>query len=252
MEERFYLAQNVLDSIILKKKIYENRYEFDYYSRYKSIEKNLILNINDFTLLNDSINTDSLMNVFPFSFKENEYILTKFNYLSDTLLLEEYFDRNGKQISSINKIYGNGRILNEKQFLTDGTVVSKINYSYDTRNRLVHKITFMENGYTETHYSYSMDEKTETENSSSCIYRYDVHGKIISKKIYSGVKQIAETTYGYNINGDMVAETEINVNGEVEKNRYEYVYDNKNNWKVCVEYNFSGNIFVRTRNITYY
>lgn len=252
MDESFYLAQTFLDSLVLHKKIYEHRYEFDYYGRYKSIEKNRLLNINDIESVNDSINSDSITMVFPFLFKEDEYMLTKFDYPSDTLSIAEYFDSENKLVSSLHKSLRYNRTISEKQFSPTGTLIGGINYRYDTRNRMVQKVAFNETGYTETNYAYSMDEKTETENDCACIYRYDIYGKVISKKMYRGVKQLSEISYGYNNHGDLVAETEIDSDGGVKKNRYEYVYDSQNNWKVCMEYNFSGNIFVRTRTITYY
>jgi hypothetical protein len=104
----------------------------------------------------------------------------------------------------------------------------------------------------ETNYAYSVGEKFETGGEFNYHYQFNINGRISNKKTYKDLIPISETYFYYNDSGDMIERREVYEDGTVNKTLYNYTYDSKNNWILCIEYNYTGNIFVRKREITYY
>ncbi|MDR0560758.1 MAG: hypothetical protein LBG92_11370 [Prevotellaceae bacterium] len=250
INESFYIAQNSFNNIILRKKIYEYKYLFDYDCRSKLLQKEIFIN-NSPAAACDSACSDSVKNRFPFAMKEPDYSLVRFSY-SDTATVSEWYDRNENMFMYSIQTNINNRPDSEEVFSASNDLISKTKFWYDSRNRPVNKTVFYQTGYSETLYEYSTSEKTETDSEFTYIYRYRLDGRVAGKKTYRGIAPVSETLYFYNRFGDAVLEKETFNNGEVRKTACEYTYDSKNNWILCVEYNHSGNIFVRTRTITYY
>jgi hypothetical protein len=243
MDESFYIAHTSFDSIVLHKKIYQYKYKFYHDCRYSSIEKTLYLN---------SLPCDSVKNHFPFAYKESEYSLIDYKYVSDSFTTLEFLDKQGNSTGFINRKYSNSRLLAEEKYSASGDLISKTGFRYDSDNRLQNKTIFYENSYIETNYEYSAGEKFESGNEFNYRYKFDVNGRISSKKTYKGITFLSETCFYYNDYGDVVMQREIDKNGIIKNTQYEYIYDSGNNWILCVEYNCTGNIFVRKREITYY
>jgi hypothetical protein len=195
---------------------------------------------------------DSAARRFPFAFKEPDCYTVNYKYISDALTTLEICDKHGNMKQYINRQYENRRLISEEKYSDSGKLTVKSNFWYDSKNRLLNKTVFYENGYRETVYSYSTGEKLETSDEFNYRYRFDIHGRIVNKKTYRGASHVSETSFEYNSHGDVIAIHEINKNGMIKKILYDYTYDANNNWTLCVEYNYTGNIFVRKREITYY
>jgi hypothetical protein len=196
--------------------------------------------------------SDSMKKVFPFAYKESEYCLVNYQYVSDSLAVLEFIDGQGNLINYINRKYENNRLLAEENYSNSGNLISKSKFWYNSGNRLLNKTTFYENEYSETNYTYSAGEKFETGDKFNYRYKFDINGRVSSKKTYNGIILLSETRFYYNDYGDIVMHREVDKNGIIKKTLYEYAYDSNNNWILCVEYNYTGNIFVRKREITYY
>jgi hypothetical protein len=164
----------------------------------------------------------------------------------------DFFDRQGNLQKYINRKYSDNRLLCEEKYSASGSLISKSKFGYDSRNKLLNKTVFYDNGYRETNYAYSTGTKSETGYGFNYHYRFDINGRISSKKIYKGTVPLSEISFYYNDYGDVIATYEIDRKGTVRKILYDYTYDSNNNWLLCVEYNDTGNIFVRKREITYY
>jgi hypothetical protein len=117
---------------------------------------------------------------------------------------------------------------------------------------LTSRTVFYQNDYLETNYAYYAGEKFESNSEFNYRYKFDINGRIASKKTYKGIIFIAETHFYYNDYGDAIMIREIDKNGTVKKTLYDYTYDSNNNWTLCVEYDSADNIFVRKREIIYY
>jgi hypothetical protein len=152
----------------------------------------------------------------------------------------------------INKIYAENRFFSEEQYSDSGNLISKSRFWYDSKNQLLNKTIFYENDYRETNYAYSAGEKFETGDEFNYRYRFDIHGRISSKKVYKGVTFVSEISLYYDDYGNVIKTQEIDKKGIMKKTLYDYIYDANKNWILCVEYNYTGNIFVRKREITYY
>lgn len=257
MNESFYIAYNSFDSIVLDKKIYCYSYQFHYDCRYKSVEKNFYCckPICDSMLCDSVVNvskSDSVKQYFPFAYKEPEYYAVNYKYVSDSVVTLDFLDKQGNLINYINRKYANNRLIVEEKYLGQDSLISKSRFRYDSGNRLQNKTIFYENDYVETNYAYSTGEKFETGNEFNYRYRFDINGRISSKKTYKGIIFLSETSFYYNDYGDVVVQREVDKKGVIKKTQYEYAYDSGNNWILCVEYNYTGNIFVRKREITYY
>jgi hypothetical protein len=243
MDESFYIAYNSFDNIVLHKKIYQYKYKFHHDCKYRSIEKNFYCN---------TPVCDSLQEYFPSAYKEPEYYIVNYKYVSDSVATLDFFDRQGNLINYISRKYANNRLLVEEKYSGTGNLISKSKLHYDSDNRLLNKTIFYENSYIETNYAYSRSEKFETGDEFNYRYRFDINGRVSNKKTYKGITFISETCFYYNDYGDVVMQRETGSDGIIKKTQYEYVYDSGNNWILCVEYNFTGNIFIRKREITYY
>jgi hypothetical protein len=176
----------------------------------------------------------------------------KYKYVADADIILEFHDKQGDLKHYIDKKYVNGKLISEEKYSDSGILISKSGFWYDAKNKLLNKTVFYESGYLETNYAYSAGEKFETDNEFNYRYKFDINGKVTSKKIYKGVAIVSETYFYYNNHGDIIMTQEIGRSGELKKTMYNYTYDSKNNWTLCVEYNYTGNIFVRKREITYY
>jgi hypothetical protein len=196
--------------------------------------------------------SDSVKQYFPFAYKEPEYYAVNYKYVSDSVVTLDFLDKQGNLINYINRKYANNRLIVEEKYLGQDSLISKSRFRYDSGNRLQNKTIFYENDYVETNYAYSTGEKFETGNEFNYRYRFDINGRISSKKTYKGIIFLSETSFYYNDYGDVVVQREVDKKGVIKKTQYEYAYDSGNNWILCVEYNYTGNIFVRKREITYY
>ncbi|MDR0385229.1 MAG: hypothetical protein LBH60_04040 [Prevotellaceae bacterium] len=251
MDESFYTAYNSFDSIILQTKIYQRKYEFHHDSRYRSIEKFFYCNREPY----DSTTVtrqDSAHKHFPFAYKEPEYRFVNYRYISDSLTTLDFFDRQGILKNYINRRYAKKRLISEEKYSGSGTLISKSGFRYDSRNRVTNITIFYQNRYEETCFAYAAGEKYETGEEFNCRYLFDINGRISRRKKYRGITLLSETSFFYNSSGETVMRREIDSDGAVMKTVYEYTYDSNNNWILCVEYNCTGNIFVRERKITYY
>jgi hypothetical protein len=257
MDESFYLAYSSFDSIALHRKIYQHNYSFHHDCRYKSIEKTFYCGQSPDQVSVDSISDvppapDSITQQFPLAYKEPEYCLVNYRYAADSLATLEFFDRQGRLTSYVNRQYASSRLLSEEKYSGSGALISKSGYRYDSENRLTGKTIFFQNNYMETCYTHSAGEKLETCDELSHRYKFDINGRISSKKTYRGMTFLSEIRFHYNSHGETVMRQEISRDGTVMKTLYEYTYDAGNNWILCVEYNCTGNIFIRKRKITYY
>jgi hypothetical protein len=256
LNERFYIAQNSFDSLILQKKIYEHKYEFDNNCRYKSIEKQLFhsekASEHDSTYVQDSIKRDSIQNPFPHAFKEPEYCLTEYTYVSDSVTVLKIYNKNRELMNYVNKKYKNNKLISEENYSASDRLISKTGFWYAPNGKLTNKTVFYDGNYSEIRYRYSTGKKLEIDNEYRYGFEFDINGNLTDKKTYKGVSPVCETHFYYNEYNDLIMTQDIGNDGNVMKTLYEYVYDSKNNWTTCVEYNHTGNIFVRTREITYY
>lgn len=251
MNESFHLAHNSFDNVLLHRKIYEYRYEFDGDCRFKSIEKKLFHAENDrFSV--DSLAPDPEQNPALSSIKEPEYAMIRFRYLADSALVQEFFDRQGTRLSSVHRRLKNGKPTGEEKYSDSGTLIYKAVFWYDSRNRLKNKTVFYPAAYSESQYVYSPGEKLETNSDFNYRYKFDLDGKTLKREKYRGTKLLSETNYSYNLQGDVVSERETSSDGDLRKILFEYTYDDRNNWTVCVERDQSGNIFVKKREISYF
>jgi hypothetical protein len=249
MDESFYIAYNSFDTIVLKKELYRSKYEFHYDCRYKSVEKHLYYN----TLRHDTVFGDSIAgNTFPQAFKEPEYYFVNYKYVSDSFATLEIFDKKGDLKNHIIRKYANNRLLAEEKYSDSGRLIAKSGFWYDSKNKLLNKTVFYENGYTETNCTYSAGKKIEAVEEFNHRYKFDINGRVVSKRTYRGVAFVSETCFRYNDFGDVIMTRETDGDGVVRKTLYDYTYDSGNNWILCVEYGYTGNIFVRKRKITYY
>lgn len=251
MDESFYLAYNSFDSIVLYKKIYRHRYQFHYDCRYKSVEKIFYHNKSPCDSTVNLAKSDSISESFPFAFKEPGYCFMDYKYVCDSLTVVNIFDKNGNLINYINKKYSGNRLLSEEKY-SDSCLVSKSKFWYNSGNQLLNKTVFYENGYRETNYTYSAGKKLESGDEFNYHYKFDVNGRISSVKKYKGTTFVSEMRYHYNDYGNVIMTQEVDNSGGVRKTQYDYTYDSGRNWILCVEYSYSGNIFVRERKITYY
>jgi hypothetical protein len=195
---------------------------------------------------------DSVEQCFPFAFKEPGYYFVKYKYVSDSLITLDFFDRQGNLQKYINRKYADNRLLYEEKYSDSGSLISKSKFRYDSKNKLLNKTVFYDNGYRETNYAYSAGTKLETGDEFDYCYKFDINGRISNKKAYKGIASVSETSFYYNDYGDVTATYETDRKGIIRKILYDYTYDSNNNWILCVEYNDTGNIFVRKREITYY
>jgi hypothetical protein len=164
----------------------------------------------------------------------------------------EFFDSAGNLTHYINKKYANNRLISEEQYTASGQLISKSRFWYNSKNQLFNKTVFYKNNYRETHYSHSAGEKFETGEEFNYRYRFDINSRVSNKKTYRGTTLLSEMQLYYNNFGDLVMTHETDKTGVMRKTLYDYTYDSNRNWTVCVEYNYTGNIFVRKRKITYY
>jgi hypothetical protein len=256
VDESLYTAYSSFDSIVLHKKIYRYKYDFHYDCRYKAIEKTFYCGRSHDTVFYDSTfdarASDSVKNHFPYIYKEPEYYSVNYKYESDSLATLEFSDKHGNLKNYINRRYVNKRLLSEEKYSGSGTLISKSGFLYDSENRLTCKTIFFQNNYMETYYTYSAGEKLETCDEFNYRYKFNINGRVSSKKTYRGIILLSETRFHYNDYGEVVMRRETGRDGLIMKTLYEYTYDSENNWILCVEYNGTGNIFVRKRNITYY
>jgi hypothetical protein len=256
LDESFYIAYNSFNNIILQKKLYQLKYKFDNDCRYASVEKNLFYNTfpddSVFKYLTaDSVKTDSIKNSFPFSLKELDYWFVDYRYLSDSATIVEFYDVQGNLKDYIYRKSAGNRILSESKYSGSGELISKSGFRYNQGKKLLNKTIFFKNGYLEQNYTYSRGNKIETDNEFNHRYKFDVYGRQTNKKTYKGATFISETSFYYNDYGDIIMTQEIG-RGSLKKNLYNYTYDSNRNWTLCIEYNHTGNIFVRKREITYY
>ncbi|MDR2466603.1 MAG: hypothetical protein LBD35_04345 [Prevotellaceae bacterium] len=253
MNESFHLANNSFDNVLLHRKIYEYKYEFDGDCRFKTIEKKLFSAENEiFDPIADSLAADSKRSPAFSSIKDPEYAMIKFRYFADTALMQEFFDRRGNRLSYIEHRIRNGKPAGEEKYSDAGTLIYKAVFWYDSQNRLKSKTVFYPAAYSESQYVYSSGEKFEMNSDFNYRYKFDLEGKTVKKNKYSGTKLLSETNYSYNIHGDVVSERETSADGDLRKTLFEYTYDERNNWTVCVERDLLGNIFVKKREISYF
>ena len=256
LKEDFYFAHNSFNNLVLQNKLYTYKYEFNKDCSFNTIEKEYFYNTKlvceDSVFENcDTIKIDSVNNSFPFVYKEPEYYKLTYNYTSDSLVKLLFYNKNGDLISYINRIFTDSKLSSEEKYW-DTVLISKSKYWYNTNNQLANKTVFYRNNYYENSYVYSLKEKLETDNEFNYRYVYNIKGQIVNKKTYRGTSFISEVCYYYNKQGDLILEQYSYKNGEIKKTLYDYTYDNKNNWILCIEYNCTGNIFVKKREITYY
>jgi hypothetical protein len=251
LDESFYIAYNSFDKIVLQKKLYHFKYKFDNDCKYASVEKNLFCNKLLEELKMDSVKIDSVKNSFPFIFKEPEYCFVDYKYLSDSVTIVEYYDKQGNLQDYIHRKHADNRILSESKYSGSGELISKSGFLYNSEKKLLNKTIFYKNGYLEKNYSYSRGKKFETDNEFNHQYKFDIYGRQTNKRTYKGPVFVSETYFYYNDYGDIVMSREISDN-VIKKTLYKYIYDSNNNWTLCIEYNYTGNIFVRKREIRYY
>jgi hypothetical protein len=161
-------------------------------------------------------------------------------------------DKQGNLINYINRKYADNRLISEEKYADSCNLTSKAKFCYNSKNQLLNKTVFYENDYQETNYAYSAGEKLESGDEFNCQYKFDINGRISNIRTYRGITFVSEMCYHYNEYGNVIMTQEIDNNGNVKKTQYDYTYDSNRNWVVCVEYNYSGNIFVCKRKITYY
>jgi hypothetical protein len=174
-----------------------------------------------------------------------------YKYVFDSLTVIDVFDEHGNLINYINKKYTGNRLLSEEKY-AGSYLISKSKFWYNSGNQLLNKTIFYENGYRETNYTYSAGEKLESGDEANYRYKFDINSRISSIKTYRGITFISEMCYYYNDYGNVIMTQEVDNNGGIKKTQYDYTYDSNKNWIMCVEYSYSGNIFVRERKITYY
>jgi hypothetical protein len=246
LNESFYLSRNAFDSIVLQQEIYSVKYEFHNNCNFKSIEKNFPCNSNAGNV------PDSLKKAFPFAFMEQDYSILKYRYLSDSVTSLECFGKNNELQYKIVKNYKNDRLATENKYSGQGALLSKSGFWYDDKGRMINKTVFYRDSYAETHYAYMLKEKLESDNDFIYKYTYDINGTVVNKKTYKGANLTTETYFFYNEHNDVVTVKEIDSDGALRKTLYEYTYDENKNWIMRVEHNYTGNIFVTKREITYY
>jgi hypothetical protein len=176
----------------------------------------------------------------------------KYKYVSDSLTVVDVFDEQGNPTNRINKRYAGNRLLSEEKYADSCKLISKSKFWYNSGNQLLNKTVFYENGYRETNYRYSAGEKLESGDEFNYQYRFDINSRISSVKTYKGTNFVSEKRYRYNDYGNVITTQEVDNTGDIKKTQYDYTYDSNGNWILCVEYSYSGNIFVRERKITYY
>jgi hypothetical protein len=155
-------------------------------------------------------------------------------------------------ISRINRKYAGNRLLSEEKYSGSGNLVSKSDFRYDSRNKLLNRTVFYQNEYQETNYAYRAGEKFESDNEFNYRYKFNINGRISNKKTYKGISFTSETHFYYNDYGNVITVREIDKDGTVKRTLYDYIYDSNNNWTLCVEYDSADNIFVHKREIIYY
>jgi hypothetical protein len=164
----------------------------------------------------------------------------------------DFLDKENNLKFYASKRYADNRLLSEEKYSGSGKLISKSKFWYNSKNQLQNKTVFYENDYREINYIYSTGEKFETGNEFNYHYRFDINGRISSQKAYRGITFESETCFSYDDYGNVIMRQEIDKNNVIKKTLYDYIYDVNKNWILCVEYNHSGNIFVRKREITYY
>jgi hypothetical protein len=197
------------------------------------------------------IEHDSTANVFPDLFKEPDCHIN-YKYISDSFVRLEFFDPQDNPLKYIDRQYEHKRLMSEMKYAGSGDMISKSVFRYDAHNKLLSKTVFYQNGYREIHCSYLTGEKFVSTDELNYQYRFDIQGRTVNRKTYEGTGFVSETLFYYNGYGDLTASYETDKNGIIKEIRYRYTYDANNNWTLCVEYNHTGNIFVRKREITYY
>jgi hypothetical protein len=202
--------------------------------------------------IDNASKSDSIKQCFPFAYKEPEYSFVNYKY-ADSLTILEFFDRQGELKNYINRKYANKRLQYEEKYSGTGDLISKTRFLYNHENKLTNKTIFYKDNYVKTDYTYSIGKKIETGGDEfDYHYQFDVNGKISSKKTYKNITLVAEMFFYYNNYGDIIETRRVYENRTVNKTLYSYTYDSRNNWILCIEYNYTGNIFVRKREITYY
>jgi hypothetical protein len=164
----------------------------------------------------------------------------------------DFFDQQDRLMYYINKTYANNRRLSEEKYSASGKPVVKSKFWYNSKNQLQNTTVFYENDRRETYYTYSPGEKFETGEEFNSLYRFDVNGRISSQTTYDGVTFVSVKRFSYDAYGNVTMTLETDKNNHIKKTLYDYVYDFNSNWTLCVEYNYSGNIFVRKRTIIYF
>jgi hypothetical protein len=257
LDESFYIAYNSFNNIILQKKLYQFKYKFDNDCRYTSVEKNLFCNkfpvdsTFKYLKVSDSAKIDSVKNSFPFTFKEPEYWFIGYKYFSDSVAIVEFYDEHANLKDYIYRKYTDNHILSESKYSGSSELISKSGFQYNSENKLLNKTVFYKNGYLQKNYTYPRGKKIETDNEFSHRYKFNIDGRPTNKKTYKGAMFVSETCFYYNDYGDMIMTQEIGSDG-LKKTLYNYTYDSNHNWTLCIEYNYTGNIFVRKREIIYY
>jgi nuclear transport factor 2 (NTF2) superfamily protein len=270
MDEEFFIARVSFDKVIPEKSLYKHRYSFDYWCRYTEVEKHyeflisnkaekdsIVSDSIEMKIINDSIPPVQAEQKQAFAtISEPEYVLEKYKYVSDSLVIVDIYDNTGVLTAYEERQYKRGKLTATGRFSAiDDALVAKESFRHDANNRLVNKTVFYPKNYVETKYHYSWNEKHESYNYSfvNFVYKFDLHGFTTRKERYSGNTLLAATVFIYNSFGDIICERETDMLANLVKEiAYEYEYDTNTNWTSCIERRPDGNIFIRKRNIIYY
>jgi hypothetical protein len=190
VEENYYFANYLFDKIVADKNLYKRNYKFDTSGRYIEfthqdiffnqkknkpkpspikdsveiiitdsckIDADTIADTNDLIKCIDSVN---LINKNE-NFIEPDYIRKEYIYLNDSIFIINIFDDKNHLLA-----YDNCKITKEalkiRTYDNNDCLLSKTDYYYDKKGRLINKIKYYEKISYQTHYKYKLNQKFES------------------------------------------------------------------------------------------
>ena len=276
IDEEFYYASYLFDKLILNEKLYNRHYSFDTNERYTQfIHTNVFLSQQGSKILTDTavidsgilikdtlLTNDSTKWAKPSNFGDGretfidpDYIRKDYRYINDSVYLISSFDQQGNLLFYEDCRMSNSKLNAVRAYSNDDKLISKTNYYYDKKERLVSKIKYYEKTSYQFKYRYNLGKKYESDSYTAkhYVFSYNNSGFLKKQKIYIGDAHVSTNHYKYDDMYNVISIREVNkITGEEKESVFTYIYDKQNNWIEQIEKRYDGNIFVCTRKINYY
>lgn len=269
IEEEFYYASYSFDKIELNQKLYKRYYVFDTCGRYAEF-----LHVNVFFAPNTQTKHDTIAGKFEHDsvqieidsinalsawrdkeYTEPDYIREEYKYINDSVYMVSRFNKQGYLTGYDDCRKSNGKLTLIKSYSSNDNLLSKTDYMYDAKQRLIEKSKYFEKTSYKTYFKYNLGRKYETHSYTAqhAVLSFNQQGLVGKQKIYVGDTHQATIHYSYNKFGNFTKIKESNkVTKQERETSFNYKYDEYGNWQERIEKRNDGNIFVTRRLISYY